>query len=135
VLGRSEPEPAVSDEQIRDVLHALGVERILDRVGGLATECNWDEALSLDEQQLVACARVVLARPHFAFLDRVGTALRGTQAARLLEVLTREKIAYVVIGEGEPAHEHFDSVLELASDGRWTYDNHSSTTGMDLARS
>src|SRR2546428_9684084 len=59
----------IGDEQIATLLHGLGLESVLERTGGLDVERDWDDALSLGEQQLLSVARVVLATPRFASLD------------------------------------------------------------------
>ena len=59
----------------RRVLDKVGLEPVVDRVGGLDVEHDWANALSPGEQHLVAIARVLLIRPRFVFLDQVAEAL------------------------------------------------------------
>src|SRR5439155_17234963 len=75
VLVRTGREGVIGDEQTATLLHVLGLEPVLERTGGLDVERDWDDVLSLAEQQLLSVARVVLAAPRFAFLERPRTAL------------------------------------------------------------
>lgn len=111
----------VSAEQVAGALAALGAESIAARAGGLDVERHWDELLSLGEQQLLSFARVVLAAPSFAILDRAGTALTAAQVEQILGVLDVQSISYMHFAEAEasPSRERYDVVLELAGDGAW----------------
>jgi len=77
----------IGDEQIASSLHGLGLESVLERMGGLDVERDWDDALSLGEQQLLFVARVVLATPRFV-LERPRTALGSEQVDRILSLLS-----------------------------------------------
>jgi len=111
----------IGDEQIATVLHGLGLESLLERTGGLDVERDWADALSLAEQQLLSVARVVLAAPRFAFLERPGTALGPEQIARILSLLSERSITYLTLGDGGDGLDDYDAVLELADDGGWTW--------------
>jgi vitamin B12/bleomycin/antimicrobial peptide transport system ATP-binding/permease protein len=77
--------------------------------------------LSLGEQQLVAFARMLLAAPQFAFLDRPTTILGPERVARLLALLEQDAITYVTIGEGYGLQPHHDAMLVVALDGTWSW--------------
>ncbi len=64
VVVRAGREGQVTDAVIETALQALGVEALVARNGGYDTEQDWDSVLSLREQQLLAIARVLLARPR-----------------------------------------------------------------------
>src|SRR5438128_2909817 len=66
VLVRTGQEGVIGDAQIATLLHGLGLESALERMGGLDVTRDWDDALSLGEQQLVSVARVLIAAPRFA---------------------------------------------------------------------
>jgi putative ATP-binding cassette transporter len=109
----------LSDERILAVLREVGFEAVLERVGGLDACADWANTLSLGEQQLVALARLLLARPRFAFLDEATSALDEDVARRLYEVLAATPISYVSVA-GDPAlAEYHDAVLELGPGGSW----------------
>jgi putative ATP-binding cassette transporter len=114
-------EAVIQDSQIRAALHALGIEDLLARAGGLDVEKDWEDMLSLGEQQLLAVGRVLLAAPQFVCLDRIGTALDAEQVGLVLKVLTENAIAYVVFnGEGDDAR-YYDAILDIAGDGTWQW--------------
>ncbi len=111
----------VNDEGIRGVLHQLGFDGALERVGGLDVERDWDDALSLGEQQLLSIARVVLAAPHFVFLDRLRAAMEPERFDGILSVLSARSITYLTLANGGDSLDDYDAVLELADDGTWTW--------------
>jgi len=114
-------EGVIGDEQIATVLHGLGLKPVLERTGGLDVERDWDDVLSLGEQQLFSVARVVLAAPRFAFLERPRTALGSEQTDRILSLLWERSITYLTLGDGGDSLGDYDAVLELAGDGGWTW--------------
>jgi vitamin B12/bleomycin/antimicrobial peptide transport system ATP-binding/permease protein len=109
------------NEQIATVLRALDLEQLLERVGGLDVERDWDDALSLGEQQLLAIARVVLAAPVFVFLERPYATLGADHADRVLHLLGERSITYVTLGDGGDRPGDHKAVLELTDDGGWTW--------------
>jgi len=116
-MGRED----IGDEQIASSLHGLGLESVLERMGGLDVERDWDDALSLGEQQLLSVARVVLATPRFVFLERPRTAFGSEQVDRILSLLSERSITYLTLGDGGDGPDDYDAVLELAGDGGWTW--------------
>jgi putative ATP-binding cassette transporter len=71
--------------------------------------------------------RVLFARPQFAFLDRLSTALGSRAAAEVLERLEDAGVGLVTfVGAEEPVG-HPDAILELDADGSWSV--HAPTAG------
>jgi vitamin B12/bleomycin/antimicrobial peptide transport system ATP-binding/permease protein len=122
-LVRTGQEAQVPDAAIISVLHALDLKRVVEQAGGLDTERNWDDLLSLGEQQMLAFARVLIAAPRFAFFDRPSTALSASQLQTILRLLTERGIAYLTIGDGDDRENRgmYDGVLELAEDASWKF--------------
>lgn len=113
-----------SDEPIGRVLESLGVAEVIARAGGLDAEHDWDDLLSLHEQQMVSIARVVLRRPSFVFLDHPARTLDAERVACALSVLCGCGTTCVTIASGEEEQEnlaHYDAHLEIAPGGRWTW--------------
>ena len=110
----------VPDECLQEVLREVGFEAVLERVGGLDAEADWANTLSLGEQQLVAFARLLLARPRFAFLDEATGALDEAAGRRLYEALSATPIAYVSVAGNPGLAEYHDLVLELGPNGAWS---------------
>jgi putative ATP-binding cassette transporter len=112
----------VPDGEIRGVLERLGLGAALERSGGLDAEHDWNDALSLGEQQLLSIARAVLSAPRFVFLDRVRASVEPEQYEAILRLLTARSITYLTLGNEGDALDDYDAVLHLASDGSWTWE-------------
>lgn len=128
VLLRTGREATIQDEQILDILAALNLEGLLERTGGLDSEQDWDNILSLGEQQLLASARLILAAPRFVFLDRISTALSPEDVGLLLRLLNNRGITYITLGHSrfgrrgaDDKLEDYDGILELAGNGHWSW--------------
>jgi putative ATP-binding cassette transporter len=77
--------------------------------------------LSLGEQQLIALTRLILARPAFAVLDRLNTALKPAQVRQALRRFDENSITYVTLAENAELVELYDAVLEIDADGAWRW--------------
>jgi vitamin B12/bleomycin/antimicrobial peptide transport system ATP-binding/permease protein len=110
---------AVSDERLHEVLGDVGFGPVLERVGGLDAERDWPNALSRGEQQLLAFARLLLARPGFAFLDEATASLEPHQAHHLYDLLARQPLGFVSASIDPSLLPYHDLHLQLKPDGRW----------------
>lgn len=129
LLVRGGKEEVTAESRIWAVLRALDLEPLLVRTGGLDVERDWDHILSLREQQRLAFARLLLATPRFAFLDRISTSMRADETSQILKMLTKSGISYVTFSRWVPGRrgtdeklENYDAVLELAGDGGWKWE-------------
>jgi putative ATP-binding cassette transporter len=113
-------EAAVADARIREVLQALGVGEVVERAGGLDAEHDWDDLLSLGEQQQLGFARVLLAAPRFVVLDRPSTLLGADLVVRALDLLARQSITVVTFAPDAALAAQHDARLELGPGGTWT---------------
>jgi vitamin B12/bleomycin/antimicrobial peptide transport system ATP-binding/permease protein len=120
VLLRTEQLGKVADQRILDTLQELALEQTLTRAGGLDTEHQWADILSLGEQQLLAFSRVLLAAPEFVFLDHPTRALSECQVGELLGRLRAHMICYLTLGDEDDDPSDYDQLLEIAADGTWT---------------
>jgi putative ATP-binding cassette transporter len=112
-------EDTASAERIALVMKQLELESALARMGDLDLEHDWHHALSLAEQQLFALARIALATPRFALLQRIGTMLDPGQVARGLQLLSSLDITYLSLGAAHVRPGQYRTVLELSGDGDW----------------
>lgn len=110
---------AVPDDRIRAAVHALALDDVVARVGGLDIELRRD-VLSLHDERLVELARTLLAAPLFVLLPQ-DAGLGAAAAGRALAALAAQGIGYVVLGEVTLGPDHFDTTIEIASDGTWTH--------------
>lgn len=120
-IVRAAHEHRVSEGAVHDALATLGAETLIARAGGLDEERDWDTNFSLREQQLLALARVLIAKPAFAFLDRVTATLMPEDIERVLRALTAQSITYVMFGGINAERGLFDAVLEIRADGAWEW--------------
>jgi putative ATP-binding cassette transporter len=118
-LVRTGREQALEDARILEVLRALGVEGVVERAGGLDVERDWDELLSLGEQQELSLARLALAAPRYALLDRPGTVLDAAVVGRALDFLAARSITLVTFAADAELAAHHHARLTLAGDGSW----------------
>lgn len=116
----SDPNGSFTDERILANLRALKLEPALVRAGGLDVERNWNELLSLGEQQLLAFARVILAEPAFVMLDHPTRALSECQIDELLGMLRERGMTYITLGDEDDDPAAYDEVLLVAEDGTWS---------------
>ena len=112
-------DDAVSDDDLRDALAKVRLGDLLERVGGFEVEWDWANVLSLGEQQRIAFARLILARPRIGLLDESTTALDAESERHLYSLLRETKIRYVSIGHRASLLEHHDVQLDLGENGAW----------------
>jgi putative ATP-binding cassette transporter len=109
-----------ADERLIAALCQVAFGPILDRVGGLDVERDWANLLTVGEQQLLGIARLLIARPRFAFLDRATNALSPSRVKHIYDVLAQSPISYVSVGDQAILRDYHDAVLDLQDEGRWT---------------
>ena len=108
-----------SEERLSGALRDVGLDPVLERVGG------WDEhhdptaEFSPQEQHLLRVARLLLARPHFVFLNKVHETLSPDQVDLLYRRLAESSINYLTVGDEKALGKYHDTVLEIGEDGHW----------------
>ncbi len=101
-----------SDEAITAALTAAKLPHLLDR---LDQEAFWVQVLSLGEQQRVAVARVLLAKPDWLFLDEATAALDEPLEEAIYQALRRElpDTTVVSIGHRSTLKAMHDRIIEM----------------------
>jgi putative ATP-binding cassette transporter len=102
-------------------LRSLEIDSIPKRFGGINTRQNWESMLTLSEQQRLVLARILLATPHFAFLEKPSTTLTTEQIGWVLALLNRHGISCVVFEEDGKDLTPYDMALELEEGGFWSF--------------
>eukprot|EP00899_Mesostigma_viride_P013591 jgi/Mesvir1/22232/Mv13045-RA.1 len=82
-------------------------------VAALSTVAEWSSVLSLGEQQRLAFARLLLARPTLALMDECTSALDADNEAHLYSELTHSGITYVSIGHRPSLMKYHNRILRL----------------------
>ena len=88
------------DAVIRDALRAA---QLGDVTGELDVEDNWPQRLSGGEQQRLALARAILAKPDWLFLDEATSAMDEAMEAEIYETLVKILPATTIVSIGHRA--------------------------------
>jgi putative ATP-binding cassette transporter len=107
-----------SDDAVRCALDAVSLGHLGSRLNELA---DWAKVLSPGEQQRVAFARVLLAKPKAVFLDEATSALDEGQEFALYRALRAQLPDCIVVSVSHrpTLDQHHDRRLELLGDGAW----------------
>lgn len=111
-------EKRFSDDQIRSALDTVALGHLGSRLDEVA---DWAKILSPGEQQRVAFARVLLAKPKVVFLDEATSALDEGQEFALYRALRTQLPDCIVVSVSHrpSLEQHHDRRLELLGDGAW----------------
>ena len=107
------------DEELLDILDRVNLPRLADQFGGLDAEADWGNVLSIGEQQRLAFARVLIAKPKYAMLDEATSALDAKNEDRLYQLLRETRTTFVSVSHHDSIRYYHQNVLELLGDGRW----------------
>src|SRR6516162_2151048 len=100
-------------ERLVEALRAVGLPQLVDR---LDEEGNWAQRLSIGEQQRLAFARVLLARPEIVFLDEATSALDEAAEMSLYRLLRDApwRPTIVSVGHHSSLQRFHETVVDLA---------------------
>jgi len=100
-------------ERLVEALRAVGMPQLVER---LDEEGSWAQRLSIGEQQRVAFARVLLARPEIVFLDEATSALDEAAEMSLYRLLREApwRPTIVSVGHHGTLQRFHDTVVDLA---------------------
>ena len=92
--------PDATDEELQDALAAVGIDDVIERLGGLDAPVHERGAsLSAGERQLLALARAFVARPRVLILDEATSNLdlhSETRVERALDVVLEGRTAIII---------------------------------------
>lgn len=113
-------ERDISDEELLHWLARVNLPALAERVGGLHVELDWAKLLSVGEQQRLAFARVLLAKPRYVLLDEATSALDAANEAQLYRQLAGLSITPISVSHHAAVLPYHHQVLALPGDGTWT---------------
>lgn len=103
----------VDDVMVLKYAAALGLGPVIDRVGGLHVERDWQHLLSGGERQRVSLVRVLVHQPVFAILDECTSAVSLDDERSLYLALQQAGITLITIAHRESLKELHDVLVEL----------------------
>ena len=112
-------DPSVGNEELLDLLARVNLPDLAARFGGLDVETDWQKVLSVGEQQRLAFARVLLARPLFAILDEATSALDSANEASLYGQLAEMQTTLISVAHRSTILKYHKQVLELTGNSDW----------------
>lgn len=114
------PSNQVSDDYLQHILEMVNLPDLVQRFSeGLNAQENWENVLSLGEQQRVAFARVLISQPRYAILDEATSALDVKNEQFLYDKLTHQGTTYISVGHRPTLTQYHQQILEILEGGEW----------------
>jgi len=114
-----EHEPTTTDDAMWAVIRDVGLEGALAHQTISEVVYDWHEKLSLRDEQLMAIARAILARPDFVLLGHLGSSLNQSTERKILRLLQHRGITCISFCDQLPNADFYDICLEFGDYGAW----------------
>ncbi|WOL02116.1 ABC transporter D family member 2, chloroplastic [Canna indica] len=109
----NKPEKPTVEDMIQ-VLKTVQLGDIVSRFNGLDSIYEWSSVLSLGEQQRLAFARLLLAKPKLVLLDESTSALDDDNEARLYRQIEAAGITYISVGHRQTLRSYHKKILYIS---------------------
>ena len=109
----------VTDSELHQVLQAVNLANLPERVGGFDRETDFAAMLSLGEQQRLAFARLLLSQPNHAILDEATSALDVENEELLYQRLQATGMTFLSVGHRPSLVKYHQQVLQITPDRDW----------------
>lgn len=109
----------VSDSQLNDALEKVNLADLAEQSGGFDVEKDWEEVLSLGEQQRLAFARVLINQPRYVILDEATSALDVKNEANLYKYLLNTNTTFVSVGHRTSLIKYHRLLLQIEEGQQW----------------
>lgn len=109
----SYPVNKFEESQIDEALSRCHLEKFQSRLNQVE---NWQQSLSLGEQQLIAFARLFLYQPDLIFLDEATSSLDESVESRLYESIITylPYVTIISVGHRTSLHAFHDRIIDLS---------------------
>ncbi|MBB3238059.1 ABC transporter ATP-binding protein/permease [Phyllobacterium endophyticum] len=108
---------SLDDAELQAILDEVQLSNVATRHGGFDAIKDWSRILSLGEQQRIAIARVLIARPRFVFLDEATSAVDSATEKALYAALQRSGSTLVSVGHRQDLLAYHTDALRLLPGG------------------
>jgi putative ATP-binding cassette transporter len=109
----------VSERELEDALKNVNLPNLAEQSGGFDVEKDWEEILSLGEQQRLAFARILINQPRYVILDEATSALDINNEANLYNYLLDTHTTFVSVGHRTSLVKYHRLVLEIEEGQQW----------------
>ncbi|MEM9507910.1 MAG: ABC transporter ATP-binding protein/permease [Cyanobacteria bacterium P01_E01_bin.35] len=109
----------ISEHQLNHALEAVNLADLAERSGGFEVEKDWDEILSLGEQQRLAFARILINKPRYVVLDEATSALDIKNESSLYRYLIDTNTTFISVGHRPSLVKYHHWLLEMQSGENW----------------
>ena len=109
----------ISESEIAHALKSVNLPDLVERSGGLDVEKDWDDVLSLGEQQRLAFARIIINKPNYVILDEATSALDIKNEESLYQHLIQNQTTFVSVGHRPSLTNYHNYVLEIEDRAQW----------------
>ncbi len=107
------------EPELNAALYAVNLADLAERSGGFDVEKDWDEVLSLGEQQRLAFARIIIHQPSYVILDEATSALDIKNEDSLYQHLLKANITFISVGHRPSLAQYHSRILEMREDETW----------------
>jgi putative ATP-binding cassette transporter len=109
----------ISEDKLNHALEKVNLGDLAERSGGFYIEKDWDEILSLGEQQRLAFARILINKPRYVVLDEATSALDIKNEAILYQYLLDTNTTFISVGHRPSLIQYHRWVLEMQPGEKW----------------
>ena len=110
--------PPLSEDAAASLLAEVNLEHLAERYG-VHRRVQWNEELSLGEQQRLGMARLMFQKPAYAILDECTSGVTTDMEARFTDILKRLGCTCITISHRPALVAFHDLVLALDGEGGW----------------
>ena len=109
----------ISESELIYALNRVNLPNLIKRSGGLDVERDWEDILSLGEQQRLAFARILINKPRYVILDEATSALDIKNENSLYQHLIQSHTTFISVGHRPSLIDYHDYVLEIEDKQSW----------------